>query len=442
MSSRKRSLPEDNCTASYNILATPEVLPVLTSREMFFSIPLRPVALHADPIRPLPVPVEGAGLLRANTRLSDPSTLLNGLQRASLTALLALLNDYFRDAESTSSLTRSVGDPAATDDTVLAILADTIDLGLIAFLAKRGPSTNAEIPSTPASDEANSTSSTTAVPPPKRTRISMKSGRSSRSQKVRAACISRDGEQCRLCNDKTGLSAHILPFSLQGRRTQDFWAFVAMFKGIQATAQVRAAALYPEPNNPDNILNVINLCVKCHVLLDTTKISLIPPILESPDIVFPYNPRKVKQYDVVVEFPAGLQDVNIAILQDDGDFKRLRPGHLLTMHTTDPAKLPLPHPLLLQLHVICSRMVVLRAAAGYPVLMGDDDSDGDTVFDALGVWNDLSDGTECYGEFGSKDVARDPAVVVLELDQRKYEQVQLLQKMRARRGAGSLVHWA
>lgn len=448
MSSRKRSRPDNDFTASTNTPAPPEVPPVLASREMFFSIPLRPVAVHAYPIYPLPVPVQGAGHLRANTRLSNPSTLLNGLQRASLTALLALLNDYFPDAESTSSLTRSVGDPTGIDDTALATLADTIDLGLIAFLAKRGPSNNPEVPSTSASAAANSTSSTTAVPPPKRTRISKKSGRSSRSQKVRAACISRDHEQCRLCNDKTGLSAHILPFSLQGRRTLDFWAFIAMFKGTQATAHVKAAALDPEPNNTDNILNVIYLCVKCHVLLDTTKISLIPQILnnpsslESPVIVFPYNPRKVEQYDVVVEFPAGLQDVNIAILQDDGEFKRLRPGHVLTMHTADPAKLPLPHPLLLQLHAICSRMVVLRAAAGYPVLMGDDDSDGDTVFDSLRAGNELSEGTECYGEFGGNDVARDPAVVVLELEQRKYEQVQLLQKMRARRGAGSLVYCA
>lgn len=210
-------------------------------------------------------------------------------------------------------------------------------------------------------------------------------------------------------------------------------------RGSQDTAQLKAAALDPEPNNADNILNVIYLCVKCHVLLDTTKISLIPLILESPGSVFPYNPRSVERYDVVVEFPTGLQDVAIAILQDDGEFKRLRPGHVLTLHTADPAKLPLPHPLLLQLHVICSRMVVLRAAAGYPVLMGDDDSDGDTVFDALRVGDNLSDGTECYGEFGGKDIARDPEVVVLELEHRKYEQVQLLQKMRARRGVDAFV---
>lgn len=441
MSSRTRSRPEDESTGSTDVLSTPAFRPVLASREMFFSIPLRPAVMHADPIRSLPVPVCDAGHLRANTRLSDPATLLNGLQRASLTALLALLNDYFGDAETTSYLTRSVGDPAGTDDTALATLADQIDLGLIAFLAKRGPSNKADtnLPSTPASDGANSTTSTTAVQPPKRTHNSKKSGRSNRTQKIRAACISRDGGQCRLCNDKTGVTAHILPFSLQGRRTLDFWAFIAMFKGTQATTQLKNAALDPEPNKTDNILNVIYLCVKCHVLLDTTKISLLPQILENVGSVFPYNPRTVEEYNVVVEFPAGLQDVAIAILQDDGEFKRLRPGHVLTMHTADPAKLPLPHPLLLQLHVICSRMVVLRAAAGYPVLMGDNDSDGDTVFDSLRVGDDLSDGTECYGEFGGKDVVRNPAVVVLELEQRKYEQVQLLQKMRARQGADAFI---
>lgn len=399
---------------------------------MFFSIPLRPLAVHADPIRPLPV--SRAGHLQANARLSDPTTMLNGLQRASLTALLALLNDYFSDAATTISLMRSVGDPAETDDTALGTLADKIDLGLIAFLAKRGqPNTaDAVVPSSPtaAPHGASSASSTTAVPPPKRSRISKESGRSKRRDKIRAACKSRDGQKCRLCKGEIGLSAHILPFSLQGRRTVDFWAFIAMFRGASATADLRAAALDPDPTTTDNILNVIFLCSNCHVLLDKPMVSLIPQILESPRSVFPYDPRAVAQYDVVIEFPGGLRGAAIAILQDDGEFKRMRPGHVLTLQTADSANLPLPHPLLLQLHAVCSRMVVMRAAAGYPVLM-DDDSDGDTVFDEVSLGEDQG---EFYGEFGGKDVARDPVVVVLELDQRRYEQAQLLQKVRARRG--------
>lgn len=235
-----------------------------------------------------------------------------------------------------------------------------------------------------------------------------------------------------------------------------------MFKGHEATAELKAAALDPDPTNPDNIMNVLFLCFQCHALVDKTMVSLIPQILESPTSTFPYDPRSVKEYDVVVEFPAGMRRAVVSVLQDDGEVKRMRPGHVVTLRTADPAALPLPHPLLLQLHAICGRMVVLRGAAGYPVSTGDD-SDGDTVYDALrvgeeggwageGRWgeekcgeeggggNDIG-GKECFGEFGAKEISRDPAVVMLELGQRRYEQERVLEKRRARRGGGGGRSW-
>lgn len=450
MSSRKRTRPEDDSDTNRT---TPPVVPrVLASRELFFSIPLRSTAVHAEPISPRSIPVDSADHLRANTRLSDPATLLNGLQRSSLIAVLAVLNDYFPEDETTRCLTEFVTDTTETDDAALASLADQIDLGLIAFLAKRGGQSNtpeadtpspAPVPDTtptpPAPGSNNSNSSTTAVPS-KRARVSKKScrsGRSSRSQKIRAACKTRD-ERCRLCKGAIGFSAHILPFSLQGRKTMHFWSFVAMFKGVEATAKLKAAALDPEPNNPDNIMNVIFLCPNCHTFLDKPLVSLIPQILESPASVFPYDPQTVEHYDAVVEFPGGLEDAIISVLQDDHEVKRMRPGHVLALRTTDPVNLPLPHPLLLQLHAICSRMVAMRAAAGYPVLK-DDDSDGDTVYDALRVWeDDGAESKECFGEFGGEDVSRDPAVVMLELQDRRHEQEQLLQKLRGMGGGLSV----
>lgn len=435
MSSRKRSHPEDDSP-----LPVPRVL---ASRDMFFSIPLRTVAVHNQPLEAFAAPLLAAHGL-ANSRITDTDTVLNGLQRASLSAVLAVLNDYFPDEKTTRSFTQSVADIPGTNDTALASFADKIDMGLIAFLAKRGPPDAAAWSSSPVADTTNppgsikATSSTTAVPP-KRARVSKKSGLSSRRQKIRAACVSRDDEQCRLCKDGMGQSAHILPFSLQqGRRAVDFWAFVAMFKGVAATDQLKAAALDPDPSNPDNIMNVLFLCYQCHALLDKTMVSLIPQILESSSSVFPYDPRAVAHYDAVVEFPAGLQRAVILVLQEDGEGKRLRPGHVVTLGTADPTTLPLPHPLLLQLHAICSRMVVMRAAAGYPVLADDDDSDGDTVFDALRTHEDPAEPKECFTEFGKKDVSRDPEVVIGELDQRKHEQEQLLMKLRARE-AGAVV---
>lgn len=417
MSSRKRAHSEDDCA--------PPVRRVLASRELFFSIPLGTVAVD-QPLQAFAAPL--ATHVSATTRVTDITTVLNGLQRASLTAFLAVLNDYFPNDAITRAFTDSVADFAGTNDTALASFADTIDMGLIAFLTKRGKPdarSSSPVPEPTPPDSTRATSSITAVPPKRAKR----SGLSSRSQKIRAACVSRDGEQCRLCKDETGVAVHILPLSLQqSRRSLDFWAFVAMFKGAKATTQLKAATL--DSTNPDNIMNVIFLCYKCHALLDKAMVSLIPQILESPASVFPYDPRTVKHYDAVVEFPAGLHGAVVSILQDDGEVKRMRPGHVLTLRTADALGLPLPHPLPLQLHAICSRMVVMHAAAGYPVLT-DDNSDGDTVFDALRM-GDKEDTGECFSEFGAKDVSRDPEVVILELEQRKYEQEQLLQKRRAR----------
>ncbi|KAL0630768.1 hypothetical protein Q9L58_010383 [Maublancomyces gigas] len=172
-----------------------------------------------------------------------------------------------------------------------------------------------------------------------------------------------------------------------------------MFRGVDATTQLKPAALDPEPDNPDNIMN----------------------ILENRNSVFPDDPRKVAQYQVIVEFPGGMQHVSVPILQEDGEFKRMRPGHVLTLRTADARALPLPHPLLLQLHAVCSRMVIMRAAAGHPVLSDD----------ALQVTEEDTDEQEKehYGQFGGKDETRDPAIVILEHDQRKHEQQQLLQKI-------------
>lgn len=60
--------------------------------------------------------------------------------------------------------------------------------------------------------------------------------------------------------------------------------------------------------------------------------------------------------------------------------------------------------------------------------MLNNDSEGDTVFDAVSFDEDRE---ECFREFGEKNLTGDTAVVGLELEQRRYEQAQLLPKMRA-----------
>lgn len=179
MSSRKRSHPEDD--------SAPVIPRVLASREMFFSIPLRTIDVHNQPLQAFGAPL--AGHVLANSRVADTNTVLNGLQRASLTAVLAVLNDYFPHLETTRGFTQSVADVTGTNDATLASYADAIDMGLIAFLAKHStmPNTDDASSASPGPDITNSTapdtktttSSTTAVPP-KRARLSKKSGLSSR----------------------------------------------------------------------------------------------------------------------------------------------------------------------------------------------------------------------------------------------------------------------
>lgn len=43
----------------------------------------------------------------------------------------------------------------------------------------------------------------------------------------------------------------------------------------------------------------------------------------------------------------------------------LSPGATIVFRTTDPCALPLPHPLLFQLHTVCSRIIAMKAAAGW-----------------------------------------------------------------------------
>lgn len=53
----------------------------------------------------------------------------------------------------------------------------------------------------------------------------------------------------------------------------------------------------------------------------------------------------------------------------------LKSGDTIILRTPNPARLPLPHPLLFQLHTICARVLAAKAAAGFPQLDEFDDPD-------------------------------------------------------------------
>lgn len=57
--------------------------------------------------------------------------------------------------------------------------------------------------------------------------------------------------------------------------------------------------------------------------------------------------------------------------------KKLDEGHIITLSTDNALDLPLPHPLLFQIHAIICRVIALKAAGGYPLFPGFDSGDYD-----------------------------------------------------------------
>lgn len=72
--------------------------------------------------------------------------------------------------------------------------------------------------------------------------------------------------------------------------------------------------------------------------------------------------------------------------------KRLAPGDTVSFRTSDPFTMPLPHPLLLQLHAIMARILSAKASAGFPFFAHDAPDRKDTdvaVSDSYSSDNDV-----------------------------------------------------
>lgn len=71
--------------------------------------------------------------------------------------------------------------------------------------------------------------------------------------------------------------------------------------------------------------------------------------------------------------------------------KLLEPGDIIHFRTSDPSTMHLPHPAVFQLHAIVSRIMGMKAAAGFPIL-----PDQDWDLDSQDQLNDLVyDSDEC-----------------------------------------------
>lgn len=109
-----------------------------------------------------------------------------------------------------------------------------------------------------------------------------------------------------------------------------------------------AAALHRDPMNTGNLKNVTALCAKCHNLFDTSHIALIPSL---DSLQGAYDPKTMTAYTVQIEFPRDPQKIRQTDMSieadDDEDPVRVRTRTLIELRTSDPARLPLPHPILL-----------------------------------------------------------------------------------------------
>lgn len=412
-------------------MATPPVpadsllAPSLAARSLFLDISPSPGDLIAPPSPLSPAMEPTSSFQSAVNRIRGLTDHLTGDMQTSLIATLTVLNSHFPDLATTTQLQKKISDPRQSAPEDLLQMADTISRGMRAFMAKSGPT------DTPA----------VALPTDPLHAPAAPSKRSSkRSATIRTACRIRDGGRCRICGHSRGVSCHIVPFSLKGGKSVDFWAFIALFRGEVVAAAIRAAALHPTPDSVDNLMNVVYLCPNCHDIFDDSLLALLPLVLHDPAISFPYDPSQVAEYQVAAEFPFGLDDAEVLILQPNGQAHRMQPGHAITLRTANSTRHPLPHPLLLQLHVVVSRMLVLKAAAGYPVLQPYSDSEADFLCyeEALEYQNDpdiaprvelLDESSDlnsmCVQEAFSER-PRKAAVVIKELGQRMQERRTLM----------------
>lgn len=394
MTSRKRSRPEDDSsTAPYRSIFWPaqeeqkEPERVLADRQLFLTVPRGSIGIQNLSSFALAVALDTYNRTERYVAISPD---LNGLQRASLTAVLSILSNFFSRDYATLRFATSLDDAIRAGDGALASFADKIDQGLVAFVRHgcdcRQINAPDSAPSGP-STGSSSSSATATTREPKCGRFSKICGRSQR-QKINAACITREGRKCFICQVTQCVSAHIIPFTGQGSQTLNFWNFVGIFRGVAAAAQLKAAALAPDPESLDTLMNTICLCHNCQVLFHEASLTFIPMVFKDPSIRYPFDPHAVEHYNVRIVFAGNFSTTVVGIVQHNGELVRMRPGHVFTFNTTDPTTRPLPHPLLIELHLVCSRMVTLRTAAGYPVLPHNDcdgDSDGDTPCDPHAV---------------------------------------------------------
>lgn len=247
-----------------------------------------------------------AKIVAAERRL--PREMIAGLK-----AVLTVTHNHLSGVTPHDFITLLASDET-TDDS-LTELANTIDAGLTAFLARGGIRTSSAAQSSvmiapePLPDVPTPPSASDTHPSAKRRKtLSKKSKRSSRSTTVKSDCKERDGQVCCVTGqEESGIVSHIIPHSVNGPGAVDFWKLISLFRGGVETAALRQSAL-GTGNTTDVLLNVWWIWEAVHAVFDKAHITVVPDLSR---LQFPYNPDQVTQvYPTSSPLVAGLNQTN------------------------------------------------------------------------------------------------------------------------------------
>lgn len=291
---------------------------------------------------------------RATLRIAEAETAthLTVQMRSALSSLLSVLDNHLRHTPATDHplITRIASGNITLDE--LREVASDVDAGLILFATKAG-----RIEQSQRGPLSCKTVSLLDCP------LSPKD-----------ACRARDKSTCLVNGVRQGVrigpeARYILPFSMEESTTASFWKLVRTFLDtslMQILADIMALGV-------DCVQNLILLSTEVHCYFGPGLLVLVPDITGSLNS---YDASTVTEYTATVEMPYGSKEVSLAVFkyQDLPGGRSgsalchlLTPGETITFRTTDTEAMPLPHPLLLQIHALCSRMGYLRTAAGHPL---------------------------------------------------------------------------
>lgn len=200
----------------------------------------------ADPT-PSPTALYSEAITRLETLVAE--SIITAMHKRLLEAAMTTAQSFVTSGEP-HTLLQTIASPSTPASEVLTIIA-VITAGMRAFIAQPGPSPGTSV-------------------------LSVSS--STRSDFVKASCGTRDARTCLVTGRRTGACCHIIPYSVKGDKAENFWAFVAMFKGAAETERLKIMTLGPRPSSTDTIRNVLWLSPEAHLCFDNGQMAIVPVI--------------------------------------------------------------------------------------------------------------------------------------------------------------------